>query len=222
MHRRADVENSRTRTMSEHDEFWGMNDPRMVLHWYDFLCPFCYVGQQRTALLVRYGFDVIELPFQAHPDIPPGGIPAGPRHGPMYEMLEREAGEAGLPLHWPPRLPDTRQALAAAEWTRRHQPRAFPRLHRALFDAHFVRGEDLGDPAVIDRHAKECGVDLEALHAALADGSAAAAITAAEVFGRTYGVRGTPAWLLANQLISGLLPAAEFERLADAALRAMP
>jgi len=24
-----------------------------VLHWYDFLCPFCYVGQHRTAILTR-------------------------------------------------------------------------------------------------------------------------------------------------------------------------
>src|SRR5215467_4283866 len=94
--------------------------PRAVLNCYDFLCPFCYVGQHRTAILVRHGLHVIELPFRAHPDIPPGGIPAEPRNGPMYAMLEREASEAGLPLHWPRRLPDTRRALAAAEWVRRH------------------------------------------------------------------------------------------------------
>jgi hypothetical protein len=23
------------------------DDSRTVLHWYDFICPFCYVGQQR-------------------------------------------------------------------------------------------------------------------------------------------------------------------------------
>jgi predicted DsbA family dithiol-disulfide isomerase len=93
----------------------GQDDPRTVMHWYDFLCPFCYVGQHRTAILVRHGLDVIELPFQAHPDIPPGGIPAGPRSGPMYVMLEREAREAGLPLNWPPRLPDTRRAFKFAK-----------------------------------------------------------------------------------------------------------
>jgi predicted DsbA family dithiol-disulfide isomerase len=47
-----------------------MSNNASVLHWYDFLCPFCYVGQSRTAILRRYGLDVIELPFQAHPDIP--------------------------------------------------------------------------------------------------------------------------------------------------------
>ncbi len=195
------------------------NNPRTVLNWYDFLCPFCYVGQQRTAILVGHGLRVTELPFQAHPDIPPGGIAAGPRNGPMYAMLEREAREAGLPLRWPPRLPDTRRALAAAEWVRRHQPRAFPQLHKELFDAHFVLGEDLEDPAVIDRHASGLGIDLAALHAALADGSAAAAVMEAEMIGRKYGVQGTPAWLLTQRLITGLLPAAEFERLAQYAMQ---
>jgi predicted DsbA family dithiol-disulfide isomerase len=195
------------------------DDPGTVLHWYDLLCPFCYVGQNRTAILLRHGLDVVELPFQAHPDTPPGGIPAGPRNGPMYTMLEREAREAGSPLNWPPRLPNTRRALAAAEWTRRHQPRAFPQFHKDLFEAHFVLGEDLEDSAVIDRHASKSGTDLAALHAALADDSAAEAVTEAEMIGRKHGVQGTPAWLLGRRLITGLLPALEFERLGGQALQ---
>src|SRR5215470_12636458 len=145
----------------------NQHNRRKVLHWYDFLCPFCYVGQHRTAILVRHGLEVVELPFRAHPDIPLGGIPAGPRKAPMYAMLEREARAAGLPLHWPARLPDTRRALVAAEWVRRQQPDAFAQLHKDLFGAHFALGEDLEDPAVIDRHASKSAVDLSALHAAL-------------------------------------------------------
>jgi predicted DsbA family dithiol-disulfide isomerase len=120
-----------------------VHDTGTALNWYDFLCPFCYVGQRRNAILIRHGLRVVELPFQAHPDIPPGGITAGPRVGPMYAMLEREAKEAGLLLKWPARLPNTRPALAVAEWARRYHPRAFPRLHRELFEAHFVLGENL-------------------------------------------------------------------------------
>jgi predicted DsbA family dithiol-disulfide isomerase len=71
-----------------------------------------------------------------------------------------------------------------------------------------VLGEDLEDAAVIDRHASKLGIDLMALHAALADDSAAAAVKEAEIMGRKFGVR-TPAWLLAQRLITGLCPAAE-------------
>ena len=70
----------------------------------------------------------------------------------MYVMLKREAKEAGLALNWPARLPNTRRALVAAEWARQHCPDMFPQFHKCLFDAHFVLGEDLEDPAVVDRH----------------------------------------------------------------------
>ena len=179
--------------MSDTNELRPIEHPPRVLHWYDFICPFCYVGQQRTAILARHGLEVVELPFQAHPDIPPGGIAAGPRTGPMFAMLEREAREVGLALNWPPRLPDTRRALAAAEWTRRHHPSAFPQFHKDMFAAHFVLGEDLEDSAVIARHASGAGIDVAALHAALTDGSAAVGVDEAEATGRKYGVQGTPA-----------------------------
>src|SRR5215813_11458940 len=145
-----------------------MKNTATILNWYDFICPFCFIGQQRNAILGRHGFDVVELPFQAHPDIPPGGISAGPRTGPMYAMLEREAKEAGLPLRWPRHLPNTRLSLAAAEWARRHHPHAFPQLHKDLFNAHFVLGEDLGNLSVIDRYAHESNIDWQSCVARLA------------------------------------------------------
>ena len=43
-----------------------MRNPRAVLHWYDFLCPFCYIGQSRHAVLVQYGFHLVELTFRSH------------------------------------------------------------------------------------------------------------------------------------------------------------
>ncbi|HEX6545915.1 MAG TPA: DsbA family protein [Bryobacteraceae bacterium] len=193
-----------------------MSNNDSVLHWYDFLCPFCYVGQSRTAILRRHGLDVVELPFQAHPDIPANGVPVGPRRGEMYSQLERGAKEAGLFLNWPSRLPNTRHALAAAEWVRRHQPHKFAPFQKALFTAHFVAGEDLGNTAIIERHAAELGIDLDAFHAAWLDGTALGAVNESEALGRQHGVRGTPAWLIGQRLISGLLPASEFERLAAA------
>src|SRR4051794_5771773 len=88
-----------------------LDDPRIVLHWYDLLCPFCYVAQGRNEILRRRGFVVTELPFEAHPEIPATGTEAGPRQGAMYAKLEREARDDGLILHWPARLPNTRRAL---------------------------------------------------------------------------------------------------------------
>ncbi len=191
-----------------------LSGARRVLHWYDFLCPFCYVGQQRNRIFESHGFEVVDIPFQAHPDIPRVGRAVGQRSGPMYVHIEAEARAAGLPLVWPDRLPNTRMALAAAEWTRRHAPQSFPVLEKALFAAHFALGEDLGDRGVIDRHAAEAGIDLAAMHAGLENGSAYAFVDWSETLGRSYGVRGTPAWFVAGRLVSGLYPRAYFEQLA--------
>jgi predicted DsbA family dithiol-disulfide isomerase len=198
------------------DESALANGTNRVLHWYDFLCPFCYVGQQRNSILEAHGFEVVDLPFQAHPDIPPGGRAVGPRSGAMYERIEEEARTAGLPLVWPDRLPDTRMALAAAEWTRQHAPQSFPALEKGLFAAHFALGENLGDRKVIDRHAIEAGVDIAAMHAALESGGAYGLVDRAEAMGHSVGIRGTPAWLIGGRLIPGLYPREQFERLAQA------
>jgi predicted DsbA family dithiol-disulfide isomerase len=189
---------------------------RRVLHWYDFLCPYCYVGQQRNAIFEDHGFDVIDIPLQAHPEIPPEGRTAGERSGPMAAHIEAEARAAGLPLAWPDRLPNTRMALAAAEWVRRHAPASFPWLKQALFAAHFALGEDLGDRDVIEGHAAAAGVDVAAIQAALDDGSAHALVDRSEALARRLGVHGTPAWFVAGRMVPGLFPREQFEKLARA------
>jgi predicted DsbA family dithiol-disulfide isomerase len=195
------------------------DDERTVLHWYDFACPFSYVGQHRTAILVEAGFDVVLLPFQAHPGIPPGGVPMRFGHGPRHAMIERQVRAVGMPLRWPRRIPHSRRALAAAEWARLNQPDAFAELHRRLFHAHFVSGEDIDDQAVVDRHAVLAGVDVGRLHAALCDGSAAASVAQAEWVARHRGVDGTPAWLVDGRLMVGLQPVQDFVRLRELAAR---
>jgi predicted DsbA family dithiol-disulfide isomerase len=184
------------------------------LSWYDFICPFCYVGQERTAILRKAGIVMTELPFQAHPDIPVEGAKAGPRTGYIYHLLEEEAEAAGLTLRWPSQIPNSRLALAAAEWVRREHVHAFRGIHKRLFEAHFVRGEDLGDPEVIDEQLMKSYIDPAAFWGAIEEGAAEEGVTAAESMGRFSGVTGTPAWLVGGRLIIGLQSAQDFEVLA--------
>jgi predicted DsbA family dithiol-disulfide isomerase len=191
-------------------------DVATARHWYDLTCPFCYVAQSRNAIIAANGFTLVQLPFRAHPEVPDGGLEVGPRRGPTYELLAAEATEAGLELHWPPRLPGSLRALAAAEWVRTHNPAAFPQLVAELFAAHFARGEDIGSQQIIDARAAAAGVDTAALHVALGNGQAYGAVTASEREGRRMGVTGTPAWLVGGQLITGLRERDLFQRLRSA------
>lgn len=167
----------------------------VVWYWYDLLCPFSYVGQDVPKILRAQGLEVIGLPLQLHPDIPPGGIPMGSHDAALREILEQEADKCGLELRWPTHLPYSRPALAAVEWVREHEPSAFAALQSALFRAHFVSGEDIESRFVIEAHAAEAGVYVPILREALTDGSADAAVARAERSARSMGMRWTPSWL---------------------------
>jgi predicted DsbA family dithiol-disulfide isomerase len=193
--------------------FIGIPETKTAWHWFDFTCPFCYVARSRNEILTRFGLLVVELPFQAHPEIPTEGVAIGPRSGAMSERLEREARDAGLPLRWPPRLPNSRYALAVAEWVRRYHPIGFAALYRQLFLSHFGSGEDIGDAALVDRYAALVGADLALLRRAMSDGTADATVKESELAGRRVGVVGTPVWLVEDRLVEGLQPKALFERL---------
>lgn len=181
-----------------------------VLHWFDFVCPFCYIAQDRNRILRDAGVTVIELPMQIHPEIGPDGAPAPPRTGPMYERLAEEAHDAGLELNWSARIPYSRFALAAAETVRINEPASHQAFNAAIFDAYFARGQDIGDWAVIAKCAADLGIDPSIFKHLMESGIADDELHYAEAQAREHRVSATPSWLVDNHLVVGLQPRAFF------------
>ena len=122
----------------------------------------------------------------------------------MYDRLEREAYDAGLPLRWPSRLPNSRYALAVAEWVRRHHSEGFTTLYHQLFLSHYSLGEDISDTTLVNSYAEQAGADLDLLQSAISDGSADAAVAESEAAAHRVGIAGTPGWLIENHVVFGL------------------
>jgi predicted DsbA family dithiol-disulfide isomerase len=181
-----------------------MDTSSIAYHWYDLTCPFCYVSQSRNKILQASGYNVISLPFQAHPDIPAEGLYMAPRKGPMYDLLQKEASEAGLPLAWPERLPNSRYALALAEQVRRHHPELFPALKERLYAAHFALNEDLGSTALVNSCLAQSGISMQEINEWVESGQAFEDLRASQANAQRIGVTGTPAWMLDGRLIIGL------------------
>jgi predicted DsbA family dithiol-disulfide isomerase len=162
----------------------------------DYLCPWCYIGMARIERLEReFELDVTWHPFELHPEVPAEGIvrgdrPSSPQRAAMYEQLRALAGDAGLPFERGQRVPNTHRALEAAEFAREHG--AFLPYHRALFDAFFGRGQDIGDAAVLAGVATSCGLDGTALRDALDAGRYAKVVDERTAEARGWGVTGTP------------------------------
>jgi predicted DsbA family dithiol-disulfide isomerase len=182
-----------------------------VLHWFDFICPFCYIAQDRNRILRDAGVTIIDLPMQIHPEITPGGAPAPPRKGALYDYLVEEAHEAGLELNWSPRIPYSRFALAAAEAVRINEPEHQPAFNAAVFDAYFARGEDIEDWTVIVKCAETAGVEPFTFQYSMTSGIADNELRFAEQQAREHHVVATPSWVVnGSQLIEGLRPRAFF------------
>lgn len=185
---------------------------RIAWHWYDLTCPFCYVSKSRSEMLQSGGFHVVALPFQAHPDVPPEGLAMGERRGQLYMLLEAEAQQVGLPLRWPARLPNSGYALALAEQVRRHVPDVFGKVKDRLYAAHFALGEDLGAKETVHRCLLEYGIGAEQIQQWTVGNAHFQQLAVSQRVAEHVGVRGTPAWIVNDQLITGLQPRAYFER----------
>jgi|GEM_PF-763008 len=183
----------------------------IVLHWYDLTCPFCYLGQVRTQFLQDHGLTVVELPFQAHPDVPREGIHIGQRVGPMYARIESDAAAQVLPLNWPPRLPNSRLALAAAEWVRRKEASSFERVQPRLFRAHFADGLDIGNLDTVLDCVGEFVEERAKLQESLANAEAFGWLGESEHLGHQIGVAATPTWWAHGKTIQGFAPESDFE-----------
>src|SRR3954447_16812739 len=66
-----------------------------VTMWSDYICPWAYLGRDRTDLLRSLGVDVTSRPYELHPELPPEGrtMRPGGRLAAVYESIGRECAE---------------------------------------------------------------------------------------------------------------------------------
>jgi predicted DsbA family dithiol-disulfide isomerase len=171
--------------------------------WSDYLCPWCYLGRDRSSLMESLGVTITRLPFELHPDVPLTGRAVRPG-GRLHAVLERigaECAEVGMAFRMPTTIPNTRRALEAAEVVRTSWPRAFASLDESLFEAVFVRGDDIGDREQLDHLIERAGAPRDEVVHALEAGAGADGLQAAMELARSHGITATPTWLLESGLM---------------------
>jgi predicted DsbA family dithiol-disulfide isomerase len=163
----------------------------------DYICPWCYVGLARADRLAReFEIDITWHPYELHPEIPPGGVDRPERaRRPQgaASPLRTLAEEAGLSFQPSRHVPNSHRALEAAEFARAHG--AFDAYHRALFEAHFGRGLDIGEVSVLTELGAANGLDAAELKRALTSGTYRALIDRRTEEARLRGVSGTPTFI---------------------------
>ena len=163
-----------------------MKGPLDVEIWFDLICPWCLIGKrQLEEALARYRALHPQRPVRVHwrsqqllPDVPPQGLPfrefylarLGSAEAVAARQAQvREAGaRAGLTFDFDgiPVMPNTRAAHAlVSDAADQAEPAAVDALIEDLFAAHFQRGENLADDALLEAIAEPRGVRRQGVEA---------------------------------------------------------
>lgn len=189
----------------------GAMRPAVVVY-FDFICPFCYLGAHRLRRLqASWGFDIDWQGLQIHPETPPEGMPLaaigdarlrGAAAG-IVALAEEEAVELAIPLT----LANSSLAHRMAECARREG--AFDEYLQRVFTAYFRDGRNLGDHETIPAIVREMGIPKSAIAAFLADRDGYAAIIDRRLRECAQrGFRAFPAVIMGDRQWQGVQPEA--------------
>jgi len=159
--------------------------------------------------------------FDLKPGLPPEGMPreqvyAGRVYPDGYvDNLLQTARDAGIEMKRPSIIPNTHRAHEATEFAR--DANRLLEFHRAVFHAYWVEEQNIGDVDVLSSVAAGCGLDAEALRAALADGRYAPRVEEQMAWTKAVGVTGVPTTIFDERF--SVVGAQEYELFRDVATR---
>lgn len=177
----------------------------------DTVCPWCYVGlmrlgralAQRPALKVQLRW----LPFELNPLLAEAGEERAQymqrRFGDVNRFAEgqqqlQQIG-AGLGIdfrfdlqRW---IPNTRRSHLLLAWAESLGGERQTLLKKAILEAYFTRGLDIGSVEILTQLAGQCGLDVGAACAAMGDPRWRAEVLELEQQARQWNISGVPTFI---------------------------
>jgi predicted DsbA family dithiol-disulfide isomerase len=154
--------------------------------------------------------------FLLDPTTPPEGKPypyppevRAQRSGPMRAM----AAEVDLTIADRDFVANSQLALQAAEYAR--DQGLFEPFHRAVFDAYFAEGRDIGQLDELRAIARAVGLDEAGLVAALEEKRYAERVLEDVTLASQIGITAVPAFIIGNRAIMGAQPYDVFEQVME-------
>jgi predicted DsbA family dithiol-disulfide isomerase len=154
--------------------------------------------------------------FLLDPTTPPEGKPypyppevRAQRSGPIRAM----AAEVGLTIADRDFVANSQLALQAAEYAR--DQGLFEPFHRAVFDAYFAEGRDIGKLDELRAIARTVGLDEAGLVAALEEQRYAERVLEDVTLASQIGITAVPAFIIGNRAIMGAQPYEVFEQVME-------
>jgi len=132
--------------------------------YYDYVCPFCYITSQRLDILSgEYDLDIDWKGIEIHPEYPIEGKKRGKtaRSSRFAEIIRGAANEDGLKIKLPGFATNSRLSLEASEFAKTRN--RFNEMHNGLYEAYFLKKQNIGDIKIILDVADEASIQREEL-----------------------------------------------------------
>ena len=148
-----------------------------------------------------YEVEVEWLPFELHPEIPAEGMQL-PQHlrarfGGMSERLKKMAHESGMEMVIPDVIPNSRRALEASEYARRHGVHEV--YHQVVFRKFYGEGQDIHRWDILKAAAEEVGLDAEDMQSETESGRYHAQVSQYISQAKARGISSVPAYIFNNK-----------------------
>jgi len=202
----------------------------------DTICPWCFIGKRRLerALAERPqpNLTIHWRTFQLNPDMPAEGMDrqrylevkfgGTVNANAVYDQV-RAAGESeGIDFAFEAmeRTPNTIASHRLIRYARLGEPGQQNAVVQALFDAYFLRGEDIGDLEVLTAAATTGGLDAAAARAFLDSGAEDEEVRAEDQGARQAGISGVPCFIFNRRhALAGAHPPEVLHQLFDLAIQ---
>lgn len=139
-----------------------------VTFYYDYICPFCYIGKKRILKLAdEMDLDINWVGIEIHPEYPAAGRKRKrtPRLVHITQTLKDIAKADNTEIQLPGFITNSRLCLEGAEFARTRGK--FMEFHKNTYNAFFKNRENIGDIGVIRGIASKSGMDPDELEQSL-------------------------------------------------------
>jgi predicted DsbA family dithiol-disulfide isomerase len=196
-----------------------MSEVKLIEVFYDYTCPWCYLGMANTDRLGRERDITFRWTlFPLHPEVPADGLDLTELFRGRTEQLEASKGKlrdaaaaTGLPLCRRDRISYSRRAQELEKWAA-----ALGKgddFRRQTFHTYFAKGKDIAQLSVLEEIAEAVGLPPDEVWDVLTMGFFAAAVDEDWFRARQMGVTVVPFYLYGDEPLVGYRPYEDFIRL---------
>ncbi len=198
-----------------------MGERKLLEVFYDFSCPWCYMGTANTDRLTREReIDIRWTLFPLHPEVPMEGMELAELYRGREGLLEASKGRlkaaaavTGLPLVRRERISNSRRAQELEKWAAT-LGKGDEFRHRT-FHTYFAEGKDIAQLPVLEEIAAGVGLPTDEVWDVLTMELFAPAVDEDWSRARQMGVTVVPFYLYGDKPLVGYRPYEELLKLVD-------